>query len=73
MRLGEYLSSLLRPEVDSLYENCGFIQEDIDILEMIRHRKTYVQIADKMGYSQRTVGRRVRKMKEKIMKVGGMK
>ena len=68
MRLGKYLSSLLQPEVDNLYRNCGFVQEDIEILEMLRSRKTYIQIADKMGYSQRTVGRRVCEMKEKIMK-----
>ena len=68
MRLGRYLSELTRPELDDLYEMCGFTKEETNICEMIRHRKTYIEIANKLGYSTKTIYRRVCVIKPKIEK-----
>lgn len=68
MRLGRYLSSLTKPEIDLLYENCGFIQEEKEIFEMVRNKMTYVQISLRLGYSVKTISRRVSGIKEKIEK-----
>ena len=68
MRLGKYLSGLTKPELDNLYENCGFTKEEINICEMIRNRKTYIEIANKLGYSTKTIYRRIYFIKTKIGK-----
>lgn len=74
MRLGHYLSGLTKPELDNLYEICGLTEEETNICEMIRHRKTYIEIANKLGYSTKTIYRRAFLIKAKIEKyeTGGM-
>ena len=74
MRLGKYLSGLTKPELDSLYEICGLTEEEMALCEMIRNRKTYIEISNKLGYSTKTIYRRVYFIRGKIGKCekGGM-
>lgn len=68
MRLGKYLSLLTKPELNNLYEICGLTEEETQICELIRNGKTYIQIENKLGYSTKTIYRRVLIIKNKIDK-----
>lgn len=68
MRLGTYLSELTKPELNNLYEICGLTEEETQICELIRNGKTYIQIENKLGYSTKTIYRRVLIIKNKIDK-----
>ena len=35
MDLGVYLASMTKPELDKLYDECGFTAEEISICEMV--------------------------------------
>ena len=64
-------------ELDYYMENCGFTDEEKDILILRARGKTILQIAfimeEKRGrrYSLSTAERRIRKIKQKINKVTG--
>lgn len=66
MRLGKYLSSLNKPEVDELKQNCGFTKEECEMLDMVKQKCSYAEIAQKMGYSTATVGRRIQELSERV-------
>ena len=68
MRLVKYLSLLTKPELKNLYEICGLTEEETQICELIRNGKTYIQIENKLGYSTKTIYRRVLIIKNKIDK-----
>ena len=46
MRLGKYLSSLTKPELEELTANCGFTDNELVIVKMLRNEKTSVEIAN---------------------------
>lgn len=70
MRLGKYLSSLTKPEIDELKEICNFTDEEIRIIENLRNERSYEEIAMKIGCSTATVGRKLSVIKEKIERIG---
>ena len=39
MRLGKYLSSLTKPELEELTANCGFTDNELVIIKMLRNEK----------------------------------
>lgn len=67
MRLGKYLSSLTKPEVDELKQNCGFTKEECEMLDMVKEKRSYAEIAQKMGYSTATVGRRIQELSDRVL------
>lgn len=66
MRLGKYLSSLTKPEVDELKQNCGFTKEECEMLDMVKGKRSYAEISQKMGYSTATVGRRIQELSDRV-------
>lgn len=66
MRLGKYLSSLTKPELEELKEKCGFYDEELKIFEMKSHGCSNIEIADKMNTSLATINRRLRKVYDRI-------
>lgn len=66
MRLGKYLSSLTKPELDDLISICGFTDEDIVIINMKRSRCTSIEISQRLCTSVSTVDRRIKYIKELI-------
>lgn len=66
MRLGKYLSSLTKPEVDELKQNCGLTKEECEMLDMVKEKRSYAEIAQKMGYSTATVGRRIQELSDRV-------
>lgn len=66
MRLADYLRTLKQPEVDSLKQNCGLTKEECEMLDMVKEKRSYAEIAQKMGYSTATVGRRIQELSDRV-------
>lgn len=72
MRLGNYLSSLTKPELEELKENCGFTDIERTIFDMLRNDKSSQYIANKLYLSVPTIDRKIRKIRDKIERLGDM-
>lgn len=70
MRLGKYLSSLNKPEVDERVNICGFTKEEEKIIYLSFDGKSRVEIAQTVQISARTLDRRISHIKDKILKYG---
>ena len=58
MRLGKYLSSLNKPEVEKRINICGFTKEEEKIIYLSFEGKSRVEIAQAVQISTRTLDRR---------------
>lgn len=63
---------MTKPEVDYLRDNGNFTDDETEIFEMLTKRRTITEIAIQMCVSERTVDRRVKKIKHKILRIGGL-
>ena len=72
MRLGKYLSSLTKPELEELKENCEFTNDEKIIINFLQNKNTCIEISDKMNISIATVNRRILDIREKIERTDGM-
>ena len=71
MRLGKYLSSLTKPELELIVENANFTNDEQKIFELLTKGKSITEIAIKLCVCERTINRRIENIKSKISKVGG--
>lgn len=72
MRLGKYLSSLTKPELEELKCNSIFSDCEIIILDMLSVQKSRVEISNKLCVSEPTIDRRIKTIKEKIERCDSM-
>lgn len=72
MRLGKYLSSLTKPELEELIENCGFTDNELILLKMLQNEKSNIEIANKLFLSVPTIDRRIKKIRNKIERLEDM-
>lgn len=72
MRLGKYLSSLTKPELEELKENCGFTDNETIIFKMLYNESGIVEISQKMNISVATANRKIHSIKEKIERIDCM-
>lgn len=63
---------MTKPEVDYLRDNGNFTDDETEIFEMLTKGRTITEIAIQMCVSERTVDRRVKKIKHKILRIGGL-
>ena len=70
MRLGKYLSSLTKPELESIITNANFTDDERKIFELLAKDKCITQIAIKLCVCERTINRRMKNIESKISKVG---
>ena len=73
MRLGRYLSSLTKPELELLENECNFSDEEGIIFSYLAKGKYIREIALKTCLSEKTVERRIERIKFKVCKVLTMK
>lgn len=72
MRLGKYLSSLTKPELEELTTNCGFTDNELVVVKMLQNDKTSIEIANKLFLSVPTIDRRIRRIRNKIERLDDM-
>ena len=65
MRLGNYITTLTRPELDKFKEYINATDEEIIIIDNLVKRKSLVQIAELLNVSVPTVSRRIRQIDKK--------
>lgn len=70
MRLGKYLSSLTKPELEELKEQLNLTESESEVYDMLSAGKSNTNIADKICVCERTVTRISRKISIKIEKIG---
>lgn len=73
MRLGKYLSSLTKPELERISENANFTTDEKIIFLMLAKNKSIVQISQEINVCTRTVNRKIGTIKEKIIRLEGYK
>lgn len=71
MRLGKYLSSLTKPELELIVKIANFTDDEQKIFELLAKDKSITQIATSLCVCERTINRRIRNIESKISKVGG--
>lgn len=69
MRFGKYLSTLTKPELEKLKENCNFSEEEEVIFNYLSKQKSIREISIKMNISEPTVNRRVKDLKIKVERI----
>ena len=65
-------SELTRPELESIIENANFTEDELVVFKMLTKGKTITEIAQKTNACNRTVCRRIEKIKSKINRIGGL-
>lgn len=74
MRLGKYLSSLTKPELEELKNICNFTDEELMVLNCLIKEKSYEEISSYIKCSIATAGRKISAIKDKVERSGlGMK
>lgn len=66
MRLGKYLSSLTKPELEELKEQLNLTESESEVYDMLSAGKSNTNIADKICVCERTVNRISQKIINKL-------
>lgn len=66
MKLGRYLTSLTKPELEELKEKCGLTDAEQVIFKMLCNDCGSIEISDKLSVSVATADRRIKRLKDKI-------
>lgn len=62
-------SKLIKPELEKIIENANFTEEEEQIFKMLSEGKTIIEIAMKVSVCERTINRKISKIKEKISRL----
>lgn len=63
------LSELTKPELEKIKENANFTDEKLRIFKLLSQDKSITDIAVRMSASNRTINRKISKIKQKISKL----
>lgn len=63
------LSELTKPELEKIKENANFTDEELRIFKLLSQDKCITDIAVRMSASNRTINRKISKIKQKISKL----
>lgn len=66
MRLGKYLTSLTKPELEELKEQLNLTEDENEIFKMLSKEKTLTEISNKLQMSIPTISRRVAFISKKM-------
>ena len=65
-------SELTKPELDFILKYANFTEEEEDIFKLLSRGKSIIEIAEHIMICERTVNRKVIKIKNKIGKLEGL-
>lgn len=71
MRLGKYLSSLTKPELEELKELLNLTEDELEAFSMLAKGKTLVEVSMENRISVSTLKRRIESIKRKVEKLNG--
>ena len=71
MRLGKYLSSLTKPELEELKELLNLTEDELEAFSMLAKGKNLVEASMENKISVSTLKRRIESIKRKVEKLNG--
>ena len=71
MRLGKYLSSLTKPELDELKEQLNLSDDELLVFDNLSKNRSQVTIADKCLVSVSTIDNRIKTINSKLNRLKG--
>lgn len=71
MRLGKYLSSLTKPEVDNLREQLNLSDDELPVFNELSKGRSKLCITENCRVSVSTVDTRIRTINEKLKRLKG--
>ena len=71
MRLGKYLSSLTKPELEEVKELLNLTEDELEVFSMLAKGKTLVEVSMENKTSVSTLKRRIDGIKRKVEKLNG--
>ena len=71
MRLGKYLSSLTKPELEELKELLNLTEDELEAFSMLAKGKTLVEVSMENRISVSTLKGRIESIKRKVEKLNG--
>lgn len=69
MKLGKYLSSLTKSEIEYLEEQLNLTDDEREVFEHLRKGRSKIYISEKCLVSVSTVDNRIKAIKEKLNRV----
>ena len=69
-KLGKYLASLTKPELEELKELLNLTYDEEEVFNLIRRGSSREQMAQKLSVSPSTVGEKITNINKKIIKLG---
>lgn len=73
MRLGKYLSSLTKPELEELRGRLALNDSEKEIISMLHNEKSIIEISNKLCVSVPTTNRKIKQIKYKLERDDYMK
>lgn len=64
-------SGLTKPELDEIIKNANFTEEELRIFKLLSQGRSITEIAMRLSVCDRTVNRKIIKIKKKISKLEG--
>lgn len=64
-------SELTNIEIEKILKDCNFTEDETEIFVLSSKGKSIAEISYYCSISERTVNRKIKKIKEKINKIGG--
>jgi DNA-binding NarL/FixJ family response regulator len=64
-------SELTKPELERIIENANFTEEELRIFKLLSQGRSITEIAMRLSVCDRTVNRKIIKIKKKISKLEG--
>ncbi len=71
MRLGKYLSSLTKPELEELKEQLNLSDDELEVFEHLSKNRNKACIADRCLVSVSTVDNRIKSINAKLFRLKG--
>jgi DNA-binding NarL/FixJ family response regulator len=72
-RLGKYLSSLTKPELEELKDQLNLTEEQEKVFDMLSKGRSNIYICEKCMLSSSTLDRKITDIRYKLNKIGGAK
>ena len=66
------LSKLTKPELEEILENANLTEDEQIVFDLLSKRKTITEISLEISVCERTVNRRIQKIKNKINRLEGI-
>lgn len=62
-------SELTKPELEEILKNANFTEEELEVFNLLSQGKSITEISLRMSVCERTINRKVIKIKRKISKL----